>query len=187
MRTQLAIGPDHEIGAGNFLLHGPLRGQALPDLLQRPPAGEQSFALGRGGTGDANDFVKMGFGPGFKEQWNHHHRERAVFPAPRFDLGEPAFADARVENGLEFFTGGGIGKNDSRQFIPAKPSVRSDDGSAEGRLNFGYGGLAGLNELPREFIGVHHLRAAGADEFSRGGLAHAHAAGETADFHGLKV
>jgi CheY-like chemotaxis protein len=184
---QRAIGPDHEIGAGNFLFHRPLRGQALPDLLRRPPAREQSFALGRGGTGDANDFVKMGFGPGFEKQRNHHDGERAVFRAPDFNLGEPAFADARVENGFEFFTGGGIGKNDPRQFIPAKPAVRGHDAVAEFSLDFGEGGLAGLNELPREFVGVHHVRAAVAEEKSGGGFAHAHAAGQTADFHWLKV
>jgi len=187
LRIQSAIGPDHEVGAGNFLLHRPLRGHALPDLLRRPPAREQSFALDRGGTGDANDFVKMGFGPGFEEQRNHHDGERAVFPAPRFDLGKPSFTDERVENGFEFYTGGGIGKNNLRQFIPAKPSVRGNDGPAEGGLNFGEGGLAGLNELPREFVSVHHLRASGAEEFGNGGFAHADAAGETADFHWLKV
>ena len=130
---------------------------------------------------------KWRFGPGFKQQRNHNDGERAVFPAPGFDLGEPAFADARVENGFEFFAGGGIGKNDSRQFIPTQPAVRGNDGLAECGLNFGEGGLAGLDELPREFVGVHHLRAAGAEELGGGGFAHAHAAGQTADFHGLKV
>ena len=47
VRVQRAIGPDDKIGAGNFLFHRPLRGQALPDLLRRPPAREQPFALGR--------------------------------------------------------------------------------------------------------------------------------------------
>jgi hypothetical protein len=102
-------------------------------------------------------------------------------------LGEPAFADARVENGFEFFTGGGIGKHDTRQFIATKPAVPGDDFFAEFSLDFGKGGLSGLNELPRKFVGVHHLRAAGAEELSGGGFAHTHAAGETADFHRLKV
>ena len=128
----------------------------------------------------------MGFGPGFEKQWNHNDGERAVFLAPDFNLGEPAFADARVENGFEFFTGGGIGKHDSRQFITTKPSVRRNDCPAKFSLNFREGGLAGLNELPREFVGIHNLRAAAAKEFGGGGFAHAHAAGQTADFHRLK-
>ena len=183
VRVQRAIGPDNEIGAGNFLFNRPLRGQALLDLIWRPTAREQSFALGGGGTGDANDFVEMGFGPGFEQQWNHNDGERAVFLAPDFNLGEPAFADARMEDGFKFFARGGIGKNDFRQFIATKPAVRGDDFFAEFSLNFGEGGLAGLNELPREFVGVHHLRAAGAEESGSGGFAHAHAAGQTADFH----
>jgi hypothetical protein len=165
------------------LFHRPLRGHALPDLLRRPPAREQPFALGRGGTGNANDFVKMGFGPGFVKQWNHHDGERAVFLAPDFNLGEPAFADARVQDGLEFFAGGGIGKNDFRQRITAQLAVRGHDVFPEFSLDFGQGGLSVLNELPREFVGIHHLYAAGAKELSRGGFAHAHTTGQTADFH----
>jgi hypothetical protein len=127
----------------------------------------------------------MGFGPGLEKQWNHNDRQGAVFPAPRFDLGEPAFADARVENGFEFFARGGIGKNDFRQSIAAKPAVRGDDFFSEFSLDFRERGLAGLNELPGEFVGIHHLRAAGAEKLSGGGLAHAHTASQTADFHRL--
>ena len=92
-----------------------------------------------------------------------------------------------MENGFEFFARGGIGKNDSRQFIATKPSVRSHDAFSEFSLDFRERGLAGLNELPREFVGVHHLCAAGAEEFGGGGFAHAHAASQTADFHGSET
>ena len=64
----------------------------------------------------------MGFGPGLKQQRNHNHGQRAVFLAPDFNLGEPAFANARVENDFEPFARIGIGKNDFRQFVAAKPA-----------------------------------------------------------------
>ena len=68
----------------------------------------------------------MGFGPGLEKQRDHDDGERAVFLAPDFNLGEPAFADARVENGFEFFARGGIGKND---FAP----VHRDEADRRGR------------------------------------------------------
>ena len=44
--------------------------------------------------------------------------------------------------------------------------------------------LAGLDELPGKLVGVHDLRAALAQEAGGGGFAHAHAAGQAANFHG---
>ena len=185
MHVQRAVGPHDEIGPGDFPLNRPLGGQALLDLAGVQPRRQQPFALGGGGTGDTNDFVEGRFGRGFKQQRDDHDRKRAVFPAPGFDLRQPAFADARVEDGFEFFAGDRIGENDSRQSIPVQLAVRTEGVLSEGGLDFRQGGLAGLDEFTRQFVGVHHLDAAGAEEFGGGGFAHANAARQTADIHRL--
>ena len=122
---QSAIRPNNKIGARDFLVNRPLRGDALFDLLRRPAAGEQALPLILRRTRNANDFVEVRFSLGFKKQRNDNDSQRAIFPAPAvasrwrgtpgFTLGEPAFADARVQNGFEFFAGGGIGEDDLRQ------------------------------------------------------------------------
>ena len=46
MRGQRAFGPKDVMGAGDFLIHRPLRRATLDDLFQRPAAGDQSVMLG---------------------------------------------------------------------------------------------------------------------------------------------
>jgi len=92
-----------------------------------------------------------------------------------------------VKNGFEFPAGGRVGKDDPGQFLPPEPSVWGDDAGPEPGLDFNQGRLAGFDEPMRQLIGIHHRHVAGAEEFSRGGLAHPQAAGQTADFHWLKV
>ena len=183
--SRVAIRPDNKIGARDFLFNRPLRGNALFDLLRRPAAGEQALPLILRRTRDTNNFVEVRFSPGFKQQRNHNDSQRAVFPAPGFDLGEPAFLNARVQNGFEFFAGGGIGKDNPREFVTAQFAIRGDNVFAENRLDFRQGGLAGLNELARQFIRIHDLRAAFAKKLGSGGFAHSQATGQTADFHRL--
>ena len=184
---QRAVGPDDEVGAGDFLVNRPLGVEALLDLLRRPAPRAQPFLLCCSGTGDTNDFIETGFSLRFKKQWNNHDGERAIFPAPCFDLREPAFADARVQNGFKFFPGVGVGENDLRQLITAQPAIGRDNAFAENGLDFHQGGPAGLDELPRQFVRVHDLRAEGLKKTGCRGFAHAHAAGRTADFHRLKI
>jgi len=62
-------------------------------------------------------------------------------------------------------------------------AVRGDDFFAEFSLDFRERGLAGLDKLPRKFVGVHDLRAAGAEEFGSGGFSHANAAGQSEELH----
>jgi hypothetical protein len=88
-----------------------------------------------------------------------------------------------MQDGFKFFPGGGIGKNDLRQLITAQLAVGGDNALAENRLDFRQGGLAGFNELPRQLVRVHDLRAMLAEKLSGGGFAHAHAAGQTEKFH----
>ena len=47
-------------------------------------------------------------------------------------------------------------------------------------------GCPGWTSSAGQFIGVHDLRAVFAEEPGGGGFAHAHAAGQTANLHGLE-
>jgi hypothetical protein len=58
---------------------------------------------------------------------------------------------------------------------------------AECALNFRQRGLAGPGKLPGQLVSVHDLRAAFAEKPGGGGFAHAHAAGQTANLHWLKI
>ena len=91
-----------------------------------------------------------------------------------------------MQNGFKFFAGVGVGENDLRQLITAQPAIGRDNAFAENGLDFHQGGPAGLDELPRQFVRVHDLRAEGLKKTGCRGFAHAHAAGQTADFHRLK-
>jgi hypothetical protein len=102
-------------------------------------------------------------------------------------LREPAFADFRVKDCLQLFSGGGIGKNNSGKFVAAQLAVRRDKIFSELTLNLRQRGFAGLDELAREFVAVQNLRAAGAKKTGGGGFAHPHATGQTANFHWLKI
>jgi hypothetical protein len=66
MHIQPALGPDHVIRAGDFDLGGPLRLEALFDLFGRPTPGEQTRALARRSTGDANGDIQLGLGTGLE-------------------------------------------------------------------------------------------------------------------------
>jgi hypothetical protein len=175
--------PNHKIGAGDFLLDRPLRGEALLDLLRRPAPTQQSLALRGGGTGNANDFIEIGFSPRFEQQRNHDDRQRPAFPAPGFNLGEPPFADARMENGLKLFARCGITENDARQFIAAEPAAAGNQVLPESRLDFVQRRPAGFDKLPRQFIGVHNLCATFVKEPGDNGFSHANAAGQTEELH----
>jgi hypothetical protein len=85
--------------------------------------------------------------------------------------------NARVQNGFEFFPGGGIGKDNPREFVAAQFAIRGDDVFAENRLDFRQSGLAGLNELARQFIRVQDLRAALVEKLGSGGFSHPQTAG----------
>ena len=105
------------MGARNFLFDGQLRGDALPDLFRRPAARGKTFMLRGGGTGDADDFFEMTFRSSLEQKRNDDNGERTIFFAPSFDLRLPAFANAWVENGFEFFARAVVGKNNLRKFV----------------------------------------------------------------------
>ena len=67
---------------------------------------------------NANDLVEAGFRLCFsKRRRNDDDGERAIFTMPVFNLREPAFADARMKDGLEFFSRAAVGKNDPRKLV----------------------------------------------------------------------
>ena len=61
-----------------------------------------------------------------------------------------------MEDVFEPLAGGGVGENAAGQFIAAQSAVRPDDFGAEGCSNLSERRLAGLNDLPRQVVGVHH-------------------------------
>jgi hypothetical protein len=178
---------------GDLLFGRHLGGDALSDLLQRPAARQKPFTLRGGGTGNADDFVEVRFRLRLKQQWDDDNGERMVFPAPAvsllwrgkpgFDLGEPSFTNGWMQDGLKFFAGAGILKNNPGEFGPVQFTRRADDFFAKDGLNFDEGRLAGLDKLAGEIIGIHDGHAAFTEKTGGGGFAHAHAAGEAADFH----
>ena len=139
--------------------------------------------LFRGGARDTNDPVELRFGLRFIKQRDDDNGQLAIMSSPDFDLSEPKCVDFRMENALEFFPGDGIGENDAGEFSAAQPAVGGDDRLAEMILDFRQCEFAGLDELVREVVGIHHLGAVDAEESGGGGFAHAHAAGQSPDFH----
>jgi len=178
-----AFRPGDKMGAGHFLIHGHLRGQALPDVVGRPGAGQQPLVLGGGRTGEAEDFVEAGFGLGLEEERNDDDADGTIFLPPDFGLGEPPGADARVEDGFQFLAGGGICENKTGQGAAIQGASGSHDFGAELGLNFGQGGLAGQDELMGDFVGIDDARAEGQKKTGGGGFTHSHAAGQTDQFH----
>jgi len=154
-RVQRAIGPHHEIGAGYFLFHRPLRSQALLDLLRRPPAREQSFALGRGGTGDANDFVKMGFGRVSKSS-GITTTASARFSWRQISTWRASVRRCAGEGWLRVFCAPWHQRKRRAPVHRGGAGRRGHNLFPEGGLDFVQRGLAGLNELARQFVGVHH-------------------------------
>ncbi len=100
-----------------------------------------------------------------------------IFSAPDFHLRKPCTADARMQDGLQFFTRGRVGKDNPCQFIATQAAVVSDYSLAEGSLDFSEGGFARLDESAGQFIRVHDRHGAGTKDFSSRGFAHAHTPG----------
>ena len=74
---------------------------------------------------------------------------------------------------------GGIGENAPGQFVATQPSVVADDFFAEKSLNFGQRGLARLDHLAGNNVGIDHRQAVVAKQICGGGFAHADAAGQS--------
>ncbi len=171
------------MGAGDFLPDGQLGGDALPNLFRRPAAHQETPVLGGGRTGGADDFFKLVFGGGLEQKRDDDEGERTVFFPPSFRLREPGGADARVQDGFEPLAGGGAGKNNLCQHIATEAAVRREDFGPEAVTNFGQSGLAGLDELAGNFIGIHDAHTQPRKETGGRGFAHPDAAGQTAEFH----
>ena len=92
-----------------------------------------------------------------------------------------------MQNRLQLPPRGGVGENNFSKFIAAQLTVRGNQAVSESDFDFIQRGLPGLDEFAREFVGVHDLRAAFAEKAGGGGFAHARAAGQTANLHGLKI
>jgi len=181
-RVQRAIGPHHEIGAGYFLFHRPLRSQALLDLLRRPPAREQSFALGRAEQATQMILSKWASARVSKSS-GITTTASARFSWRQISTWASSVRRCAVKDGFEFFARRGIREKRRAPVHRGGAGRRGPQSFPRSGLDFVQRGLAGLNELARQFVGVHHLRAAAAEEFGSSGFSHAHAAGQTADLH----
>jgi len=179
--------PDDEGSAGDFLLDGQLGVEALGDLIRGPAAGGEAETLRGGGTGDAKGGVKFGLGVSLEEKGDDDYSEGAVFGTPGLALGAPKQADTGVEDTLELFAGGRLGKDAAGQFAAEQVAVRGNDSGSEGLADLGEGRLAGLDDLAGELVGVNDWDVPFAEEASTGGLAHADATGESQDFHGHTI
>ena len=160
--VQTRFGPNQVIGGSHLPFKGPLRPEA--------------FLLGSGGAGDADCAIELRFGPGLEQERDHHHGERMALCPPSLDLSAPQQPDSRVQYAFEPLAGSRVGEHAASQFIAAQLTVRPEDFSAEDRSNLSEGGLAGLNDLPCQVVGVHHRNPAIAEDLGRSGLAHANAA-----------
>ena len=78
---------------------------------------------------------------------------------------------------------GGVGENAPGQFVATQPAVVSDDFFAEESLDFGQRGLARLDHLAGDNVGIDHGKAALAQQIGCGRFAHADAAGQSEGFH----
>ncbi len=173
------------MGAGDFLIHGPLRRASLRNLFRRPSPGGQSLLLGGRRTSHADDFLEMSFRLRLKQERDDDHGQRAIFLPPQFHPGQPSGADARMQNSFKFFPGGRISKNTAAEFGAVQFTGGSENAGPEFLPDFGQGGLAGLDQLARQFIRINDAHAPRQKETGGGGFAHPHAAGQTAKFHAL--
>jgi hypothetical protein len=92
-----------------------------------------------------------------------------------------------MENGFELLPRRRVGEDNLCQFIPTKLSVRRHEVIPEGGLDLGEGRLAGLDQFPRQYIGIHQGSALLLEKAGGGGFAHAHTASQAEDFHRLKA
>jgi len=174
------------MGAGDFMFDGQLRRQTLPALCRRPAAGEQAPVLRGGRTGRTNNFFKMIFGRRLEQERDDDQRQRVVFLPPQFNLRQPGGADAGMQNGFQPPAGRVAGKDQLRQQVAAKAAIGRNDGGPKAIPNFSQGGLAGLNQLAGDFVGVHDWHPVLNKESGGGGFAHPDAAGQTAKFHAVR-
>src|SRR5437762_12031924 len=97
VEIQGGFGPDDVIGFSHFLFGRPLGVETLLDMLWWPTAGQQTLALGGGGTGDTNGCVELALGVGFEKKRDDDDGERVALGAPSFNLGTPESTNAWVE------------------------------------------------------------------------------------------
>ncbi len=131
VHVQAGLGPDEEIGAGHFPFSGPLRLEALRDLFGGPAPGQEPLMLRRGGTGDTDGRVQLGFGFGLKQERDHDDCERTALRAPGLDLSAPEHPDGGMEDSFKPAAMRGVSKHTAGQFIASQAAIRADDPGAE--------------------------------------------------------
>jgi hypothetical protein len=89
-----------------------------------------------------------------------------------------------MQDGLELLPGGRVREDEPSQFAAAEETGLVQKLVSERPGDFGKGGLAGLDELSSEQIGINDRDTALRDKIAGGGFAHADSASPTERFHG---
>ena len=87
-----------------------------------------------------------------------------------------------MEDTLELFARGRIGKDETGKSIAPETAIWSDDVRAKRVLNFGESWLAGLDQLACQKIGINNRYVPLGKQRCRGGFPHTNPAGETQNF-----
>ena len=177
VKVEGAFGPDDKIGGGHFFLDGPLRADALFDLVRKPAAGEEALALGMGGTGHTDGGIQFLLGVVLEKQRDDNDGERLALSGPGAHPDTPELADGRVQNGFELAAGLGVGEHTPGQHVAAQTAIRTHHTGPKKALDLGQGRLAGFNDLAGEIVRVDNGDAARAKELGGSRFAHADTAG----------
>ena len=168
MRVQRAFGPDNIVREEHLLFHRELRRDASVNLFVSPAPIAQAPVLRTCGARHADGGVEIAGCVGLEKQRNHCHGRVPTFSAPGLQLGLPDCADARVEDFLQFAARFGVGKDTSSQFVAAQMAVVANDFGAEQSLDFRQGGLARLDDLTGDDIGIDDRQATLTEQFGCG-------------------
>ena len=183
VNVQRTFGPDKIISFGNLLFDGPLRLDALFDLVGGPTARLEALALSGSGTSNADGSVEICFGMSFVKERNNHRRNVLGFATPDLDLCAPDVADAGMENGFKLLPRGRIRKDAAGEFFAAEPTIRANNVRAESFLDLTEGGLAGFDDFAGENVCIYDRNAASTEEVGASGFAHSNTAGNTEQSH----
>jgi hypothetical protein len=92
-----------------------------------------------------------------------------------------------MENRFELTTGDGIGKDTAGEFSATHLSIGLQNFSTKQPRNLFQRGLARLDNLPGQVVGIYHGKPARSQMLGRHGLAHADAACQTHHFHRVAI
>ncbi|HWY77829.1 MAG TPA: hypothetical protein VN281_19585 [Verrucomicrobiae bacterium] len=163
----------------DLAFHRPLGSNPVLNLFRIPVSAAQALHLGVPRARYANHLVKMRTRCRFEQQWYDHSRNGLALLAPRIHLRLPKQTDARMKDLLELQQAGWISKHFPSQFAPPQAAITAHKLLTKRLLDFSEGGLAWLDNLVCQDIGVDHGDPTFLEQPARSRFAHSNAAGET--------